>query len=307
MEEVKLFDMKTCNICPHSCNADRISNKKGVCRTSDKLSVSAICLHYGEEPVLSGFQGIVNIFFSNCNLRCIYCQNHQISFDSNDIIQNYHNIEDVIKKICNYLDCGCNTVGFVSPTHNIPNMLSIIKGLWDAGREPIIVYNSNGYDKVETLKYIEDYIDVYLPDFKYVDDSLALKLSKAPGYSEIALSAIKEMYRQKGANLYLDDNGYAISGLIIRHLILPGYIENSINVLDCIANKLTTSLHISLMSQYMPTIHTSSHSNLRRKLNFKEYEKVLEHFEGLGFYNGWVQSLDSSEIYFPDFSLEIPF
>ena len=304
-----LSELENCTQCPHECKSNRYSKRLGYCKSNGSFNITSICIHRGEEPVISGENGICNVFFSGCNMQCTYCQNYQISRHSVNYelrINNYE-LKDVITDIINCIENGCRTVGFVSPSHYIPQMKLIINSLRDEGINLVFVMNTNAYDKVETIKSLEGIIDVYLPDLKYSDNLLAEELSQVKNYPEIALGAIKEMYLQKGTNLILDENGFVKSGLIIRHLVLPGYIENSINVLRMIAEHISTDVNISLMSQYSPTIHVVNHPHLGRKLPKEEYQIVVEELDRLGFENGWVQELESNDYYLPDFTLSQPF
>lgn len=205
------------------------------------------------------------------------------------------------------LDQTENIVGFVSPSHFIPQMMAIIQGVRDSGRSPVFVYNSNGYDKVETLQILEGYIDIYLPDFKYWDENIAFAYSQARDYPMVAAAALKEMYRQKGSSLIVNENGIAESGIIVRHLVLPGAVQNSLDVLQFIAEEISPKLHISLMSQYFPTPEVAEHPQLSRTIYKEEYQQVTDAFYDLGFYRGWVQKLESHATYRPDFSSEQPF
>jgi putative pyruvate formate lyase activating enzyme len=304
---VPLEELRPCNICPRNCNADRFSSKLGYCKADASFNISSICIHQGEEPVISGDQGICNIFFTNCNLQCIYCQNHQISCNSLDYTDQKIDLKEVLRKIANILSTGINHVGFVSPSHFIPQVKVIIDSLRALGLNPVFVYNTNGYDKTESIVGLEKYIDIYLPDFKYSDDGLGREYSDVKDYPEIALSAIREMLRQKGAELPLNERGYAFMGIIIRHLVLPGHPENSINVLRTISKELSNDLFISLMSQYYPTYRVNHHEFLGRTLKAREYSTVVKELEELGFENGWVQELSSQMNYRPDFESEQPF
>lgn len=214
---------------------------------------------------------------------------------------------EVIRQITGLLDKGCHAVGFVSPTHYVPHIKAIIEALREEGRNPIFVYNTNGYDKVETLKSLESYIDIYLPDFKYSKDELAREYSDAPRYPEIALAALKEMYRQKGSVVLMDDNGIAEKGIIVRHLVLPGHVDNSTGVLRMIAGEVSPSLTISLMSQYWPTPAVKIHKKLGRMLLSAEYQAVADEMQKLGFRKGWLQEMGSHENYRPDFDRDHPF
>jgi putative pyruvate formate lyase activating enzyme len=302
-----LEELRACRICPRNCNTDRFSGKMGYCKADASFSISSICNHRGEEPAISGDKGICNVFFTNCNLQCIYCQNHQISCNTLDFSNQKKRLEEVLEEIIKILSTGINHVGFVSPSHFVPQIKVIINSLRALGLSPAYVYNTNGYDKPETIRELENYIDVYLPDFKYADDELGRKYSDVRDYSSISLAAIKEMFRQKGTELILNDQGYAMKGIVIRHLVLPSHPDNSINVLRTIATELSNELHISLMSQYYPTYKVSHHEFLGRTLKAKEYNMVIKELEFLGFENGWVQELSSSTNYRPDFEEEHPF
>ena len=302
-----LNDLKNCNFCPRNCDADRFSKILGYCNADAGFNISSICIHKGEEPAISGKNGICNIFFTNCNLQCIYCQNHQISSNDIDHRSDKMSLENVLKSIIKILDKGINAVGFVSPSHFVPQVKIIINALKMLGYNPTFVYNSNAYDKVEILKSFEGLIDVYLPDLKYMDNKISVDLSEAQNYPLIALNAIKEMYLQVGEEIVLDKNGVAASGMIIRHLVLPGYVENSLNVLRKIAENISTKVHISLMSQYYPTYKVAGHSQLGRTLKANEYQKAVNELERLGFSYGWVQDISSHENYRPDFFKEKPF
>lgn len=302
-----LEDLAACRICPHSCGAKRLDGHSGYCNSGPGYQLSSIGLHFGEEPVLSGADGICNVFFSRCNLACVFCQNHQISARHNCALEEVLTLDEVVGRIELELDKGTNMLGFVSPSHFIPQSKAIVKALHEKGRNPRIVYNTNGYDTVASLKSLENTVDVYLPDFKYMEGALAKEYSGVEDYPKFAGAAIKEMYRQKGSRLWLDEKGKAESGLIIRHLVLPGHVENSLRVLDFIADEISVNVHISLMSQYNPTPNVAGHPKLGRKLQLEEYRQVVDHFYELGFSKGWVQEPESSENYNPDFEKEKPF
>ena len=269
------------------------------------LHISSIVVHQGEEPVLGGKNGVCNVFFSGCNLQCIYCQNYQISTRCNHL--QVMNAEVAVQKICSILEQGVNTVGFVSPSHRISEMLYLIKEVENKGFKPIWVYNSNGFDAVKTLKKLSGIIDIYLPDFKYATNTIAQELSGVKQYTNVALKSIREMYYQKGNPLMLDEEDCAFSGLIIRHLVLPGMVENSIKVLELIAEHFSTNISISLMAQYNPIERVANHPQLSRIITKHEYEQVVDAFERLGYTKGWIQELNSNQVYNPDFSKENPF
>jgi len=304
---MNLEDLSSCSVCPRNCGADRTSVKLGYCESDENIFVSSVCIHHGEEPAISGTKGICNVFFSHCNLQCIYCQNFQISRNKRKVAENKYSLQEIVNEIIQILDQGINMLGFVSPSHMVQQMKTIIYELHQQKRFPVIVYNTNAYDNVETIKSLEGLIDIYLPDLKYMDAALAAEYSDAGNYPEFASKSIKEMFRQKGSHLETDDNGNALSGLIIRHLVLPGNVENSIAVLRFIANELLLDVHLSLMSQYYPTPAVEKHPVLRRPITKKEYDRVLDEMDKLGFHRGWVQEMESAEFYKPDFTKKNPF
>lgn len=299
--------LRDCDLCPRECHADRLNGEEGYCRSTAGFNIASICIHRGEEPVISGENGICNIFFTHCNLRCTYCQNFQISDNDSDQSGSEMNLEEAVDRIIGVLRKGINRVGFVSPSHNIPQLLQLVREVQTRGFRPVWVYNSNGYDKVETLMMLEGIIDVYLPDLKYMDASLGNSFSDVPDYPEVAAKALKEMFRQKGSTLILDEKGGAESGMVVRHLVLPGHVQNSINVLSFLAEELSPRIHISLMAQYYPTPRVRNHPHLARRITQAEYQEVVGIMESLGMYNGWVQEFDSSDFYQPDFNRDHPF
>lgn len=303
----ELAALKDCAICPRGCHVDRTQGGLGLCRTDAGLAVSSVCAHRGEEPVLSGEHGICNIFFSGCNLKCIFCQNYQISQRPPELQRDDLSLEAVLAEVNRILASGATGVGFVSPSHVIPQMKLLIAEIRKQGHNPTFVFNSNAYDRVETIRSLENDISVWLPDMKYIDESLACEYSVAKGYPEIARASIREMFRQVGSNIWLHDDGTIERGLIIRHLVLPGQVENSKGVLRWIAEELSPSVHISLMSQYHPTPCVHGKEGLDRTLTAEEYEEVVDEFRRLGFYRGWVQELSSPWSYRPDFDLDHPF
>ena len=299
--------LENCTLCPRECRVNRFTAGTGYCGMDAGMNIASVCIHRGEEPVISGKEGICNIFFAGCNLRCLYCQNHEISQCGSVIRNSGLDLESVLNKIVQILSEGITAVGFVSPSHVVPQVKAIIKGLNSRGYKPITVYNTNGYDKLETIRSLSGLIDVYLPDYKYVTRAIAAEYSDAPDYAETALKAIKEMYYQKGSTLATDNDGRAENGLLIRHLVLPGHSEESKNVIRSIAEELSPGVHLSLMSQYQPTAQVLRHPILNRPLYKAEYEDVVKTMESLGFRNGWVQDMDSNLNYRPDFRKENPF
>jgi putative pyruvate formate lyase activating enzyme len=299
--------LRQCRICPRNCEVDRFSGSTGWCGSDADFNISSILLHKGEEPAISGTHGICNIFFSRCNLACIYCQNYQISRRRGVVHERKLALTEVIAQIIDFLDDGCTIVGFVSPSHYIPHVKLIIDTLRQKGRIPTFVYNTNAYDKAEEIERLENYIDVYLPDMKYLDEKNSQLYSGSKNYPEVAKAAILEMYRQKGSTLRFDDSGQVTNGLIVRHLILPDLVEESKAILQWIAWELSPSVAISLMAQYYPTAEILNHSVLGRQISPEEYNRVVIEMEALGFYKGWVQDLVSHAHYRPDFQSKNPF
>jgi putative pyruvate formate lyase activating enzyme len=313
LEHKEIYDtndrliLKNCTICPRECGINRFVGSTGFCRTDAGFRIASVCIHRGEEPVISGKDGICNIFFEGCNLRCIYCQNYDISHPRFSKQSSGTELSVLLDQIEEILATGINAVGFVSPSHVVPQVKTIIKGLKIRGLKPVMVYNTNCYDKAETIRSLSDLIDVYLPDLKYVTPSIASAYSDASDYPEVALKALKEMYYQKGSTLRVDENGRAENGMLIRHLVLPGHVEESIKVLRTIAEELSPGVHLSLMSQYHPAYLVRNHPVLSRPLYISEYETVVTSMEKMGFRNGWVQDMDSYRNYNPDFSRKHPF
>ncbi len=305
-EEKALLEL--CTLCPRECRINRFKGGTGYCGQDTGLNIASYCIHKGEEPSISGTDGICNIFFAGCNLHCTFCQNYEISRpDYFDLKMGFLNPEDLFEGIEKILSKGIKAIGFVSPSHVVPQVRAIIRGLNQRGLKPVTIYNTNSYDKVSTIKSLEGLIDVYLPDYKYVTPRIAKTNSGADDYPDVALKAIKEMYYQKGSVLSVDNTGMAERGLIIRHLVLPGHIEESKKVLKSIAEELSTGIHLSLMSQYHPTTSVKDHMILGRELYKEEYDEVVEAMEDLGFRNGWVQDMESCRNYNPDFRKENPF
>ena len=289
----------------------------------DRIHISSIVLHRGEEPPISGKKGVVNVFFPSCNMQCIYCQNWEISCRGTQ--GKVMSLDEVCDAIIGLLPQSENNLGFVSPSHFVLQMIMIVEELRKRGHFPTVIYNTNGYDLPETIRTLEGIVDVWLPDFKYSDDTLAVTLSDAPHYSHFALKALKEMVHQVGSTLHTDESGIARRGIIIRHLVLPGFVENSPGVLRLIAEYLSPNLHISLMSQYYPSDRPSpaqpvgggwgklqkpqiaNCQSLNRTVSRLEYETVIDRFHSLGFTHGWLQEFDSHQIYRPDFSKDQPF
>ncbi|MCB9013945.1 MAG: 4Fe-4S cluster-binding domain-containing protein [Bacteroidales bacterium] len=300
-------EFDSCTICPRNCRAKRNAGKHGYCSSGPGFEIASITLHKGEEPVIGGENGICNVFFYHCNLQCVYCQNFLISCKNSHLKPKIKTLDTIVDEIIAILDKGAESLGFVSPSHMVLQMKAIIDAVNKKGYKPIVVYNTNAYDKVETLRDLENYVDVYLPDFKYMDSSLSLQYSDSEDYPEVAGKAIQEMYRQKGNVLRLNERGIAENGIVIRHLILPGKPENSKEILRYIAREISPRMNVSLMSQYYPIEGKVLFPPLNRKITIYEYKEITKEMELLGMENGWLQEIESPENYLPDFDSSIPF
>ncbi len=289
----------SCSLCPWECRVNRLRGEKGICQAGFDLTVSKSLPHFGEEPVLTGTGGSGTIFFTFCNLTCSFCQNYQIS--------QHHfgspcSPDNLAETMISLQEQGCHNINLVSPTHFLPQIIKALKLAAARGLKLPIVYNSNGYEKSSVLEVLDGIIDIYLPDAKYGDDSWAHRLSKAKHYTHYNLSALKEMYRQAG-DLFINKEGIAERGLIIRHLVLPDDCAQTETVLKIIKEHLGTKIHISLMAQYFPTYCASQHPPIDRKLTLKEYQHCFALLKTYGFENGWCQEPeDSEETFVPDFT-----
>ena len=287
-----------CNICPNNCKVNRINGKVGVCKASNKVKVALASLHYFEEPCISGENGSGTVFFSNCNLKCKFCQNYKISWEGKG---KEITIEELTNTFLDLQNQGANNINLVTPTIYAYQIIEAIKIAKERGLNIPIIYNSNGYESVETLKKLNGYIDVYLPDLKYYNNDLALRYSGIKNYFEHATEAIKEMYRQVG-NPQLNDDGIIQKGLIIRHLVLPNNIENSKQVLKWIKNNIDKRVYVSIMAQYFPCYKAKKMDELNRKLTIEEYEEIENFVYDLNIENGYMQELgEHEEEYVPDF------
>ena len=288
-----------CNICPFKCNVNREKKGLGVCKIGGKIKISHVTTHMWEEPCISGRNGSGAIFFTGCNLRCVFCQNHKISrIESKGKEITEEELADIfIEK----QEEGVHNINLVSPTPYITYIQKALQLAKQKGLKIPIVYNSNGYENVEALKKLAGLVDVYLPDFKYGDDSIAKKYSFAKDYTQSAIDAIKEMYRQVGHPVFNKD-GIITRGVIIRHLVLPNNTQNTKKVLYKIANEIDKEAYVSLMGQYIPQDKSLEYEELNRKITEDEYNEAIDYFFEVGLANGFMQELDSAkEEYIPDF------
>jgi len=289
-----------CNACPHNCMAERIDGKRGICQSGILPIVSSYTLHHGEEPILSGTKGAGNIFFGNCNLRCAFCQNFEISQNRKEEEFNTVSVERLAEIMLELQNSGAHNIGWVSPTHFVPVILKSLLIAVEKGLNIPIIYNSNGYDSVEILKLLEGIVDIYLPDIKYGRDEYGEKYSFAENYFTFAKDAVKEMFRQTGSKIKTE-NGVAVRGLIIRHLVLPNDISESENVFKFIAEELSKDVYVSLMSQYYPAHKANDEILLSRRIRESEYNKALNLLMKYGLNNGWAQEMESYDNYRPEF------
>ena len=286
-----------CNLCAFNCNVDR-ENYIGKCKCGTLPKISLVSVHNWEEPCISGTNGSGTVFFSGCNFNCVFCQNHEIS-------QSRFGKEVSIQRLADIFleqqERGVHNINLVSPTQYV---YSIIKALDIAKKQGLsipVVYNTNSYENIETIKMLNGYIDIYLPDLKYYDDTIGIEYSKAPHYFETASRAILEMYYQVG-NATFDDKGIMRKGVIIRHLILPNHITDTKNILNWIEKNLPKEIYISVMAQYFPAYKAKENKLLNRKISKREYELVLKMVSK--FENGYIQELsDCEEEYVPKFDL----
>lgn len=295
-----LEELEKCKICPHECQVNRNKEKVGRCRATDKVRIALYSTHDFEEPCISGEKGSGTVFFSNCNLNCIYCQNYEISQlgKGKDII-----IEELADIFLKQQEKGVENINLVTPTSYVLQIIEAIKIAKQKGLIIPILYNTNAYEKVETLKLLEGYIDIYLPDLKYAEDSLGVEYSNINDYFEIATKAIREMIRQVGMPKS-NEKGIMQKGVMIRHLVLPNYITNSKKVLKWIKENLPSEIYVSVMAQYFPTYQAKKVKNLNRKLTKVEWQEIQEYIEELGIENGYVQELgEHEEEYVPKWEL----
>ena len=290
--------LEGCEICPHMCKINRINGQIGRCRSRDTVKIAKVSIHDYEEPCISGKNGSGTVFFSNCNMNCIFCQNYEISQQGKG---REIDIQELAKIFLNQQEKNVENINLVTPTSYAVQIIEAIKIAKSKGLKIPIVYNTNGYENIETIKMLDGLIDIYLPDLKYAENDLGKKYSKVDNYFEIATKAIKEMYKQVG-KVELDENGIMKKGVIIRHLILPGNVQNSKKVLKWIDKNMPEDVFVSLMAQYFPTYKANEDINLSRRITSKEYEEVENFLYNLGIENGYIQDFDENsfeEAYVP--------
>ena len=288
-----------CEICPRKCKVNRYE-KKGYCRCDDKVRIALVSKHYFEEPCISGRNVWATLSSSSSNLNCIFCQNHDISQGGKGIDVTIERLAEIMLE---QQERGANNINLVTPTMYVEQIIKAIDIAKAGGLNIPIVYNTNGYEEVETIKKLNGYIDIYLPDFKYFTNELAIKYSKAPNYFEKVTSALREMQSQFDEYVFYGE--IMKKGMIVRHLVLPNHIQNSKNVLKWIKENLRKDIYVSVMAQYFPTYKAIGDELIGRKLSFSEYRKIEQYFYGLDIKNGYIQDLGKHEEEFvPDFNMD---
>ena len=300
--------LESCDICPHACGVDRRAGERGTCGGGLKVSVASVCDHHGEEPALSGARGSGTIFFENCNMACVYCQNHQISQPGP--MQPAH--EAGAETLAGHMlllqkTLNCHNINLVTPSHYVPQILEAVNLAAAQGLRLPLVYNTSSYDSVATLRALNGVVDIYLADMRYADDAMGLRYSGVPDYAARARQAIGEMFRQVGL-LQITADGTAVRGLIIRHLVLPQGISGSRECLTWLCDELSPRVAVSVMSQYYPAHRAAAFPEINRPVTRDEYNEVLQVVEELGLENGWLQAREAESVYRPDFArAERPF
>lgn len=284
-------ELEKCEVCPHKCKVNRNLRCMGRCKCDDKIKIALVSIHNYEEPCISGKNGSGTIFFSNCNLNCIYCQNYEISQLGKG---KKVSIEELAKIFLEEQNNGVNNINLVTPTMYAYQIIEAIKIARRSGLKIPIIYNTNGFESVDTIKALNGYVDVYLPDLKYYSNNISKKYSNVDNYFETATEAIKEMYKQVGTAKFNDD-GIIEKGMIIRHLVLPNHIQNSKHVLKWIKDNMPSDIYVSVMAQYFPTFKAKNDNLLNRKLNKKEYKEIENFLYTLDLKNGYIQELGEHE------------
>jgi len=294
--------LESCTLCPRKCRINRRAGEVGFCRLPDYAVMNRSLAHHGEEPPISGTQGAGTLFMSSCNLRCVYCQNHQISHDNSGERVDTERLSGIMLAL---QEKGCHNIEPVTPTPQIPQIMEALLTARRKGLYIPFVFNCGGYENPDVLKIMKGMVDIYLPDFKYGAEDVARAFSGVGDYPQYAIKSIKEMVRQVGDSL-VEDDGIAKRGIIIRHLILPGFIENSLEVLKLIKEHISVSVPLSIMSQYTPVPSMKNHPHLGRRITCEEYEKVINYALDMGFETIFTQDVDDRALT-PDFKQKEPF
>ncbi len=302
-EEVAMYQqlLSDCTLCPRECHVDRINGKIGFCRMTHELVVARAALHYWEEPCISGDKGSGTVFFAGCGMGCVYCQNRNIALGQAGKQITVDRLAEIYLEL---QEKGANNINLVTPTHYVPQILDSLQSARKQGLQLPIVYNSSGYEKLETLKLLEGNIDIYLPDLKYMASQPALRYSNCEDYFIHTSRAIEEMVRQTGESKF-DSKGMMKKGVIVRHLTLPGYLEDSKDILSYLYKTYGDRIWISIMNQYTPMESVVKYPEINRRISEKEYEELVEYAIQLGIENGFIQEGDTaSESFIPEFNDE---
>lgn len=292
--------LEKCELCPRKCKINRLEGKTGYCGAGYNIKASKAMIHKWEEPCISGKSGSGAIFFSDCSMSCVFCQNYDISQNHNGKEISIERLSEIFLELQNM---GADNINLVSPTHYVPQIIEALIQAKSKGLNLPIIYNSNGYENIETIKLLNGYIDIYLPDIKYYSDKYSIKYSKTPDYFKYASSAVIEMYKQVGSPIIKD--GLIKRGVIIRHLLLPGLLSESKKILDFLADNLPHDVFISLMSQYVPMHLAYKYPEINKRVSNKSYEWLVDYAISVGLENGYIQEYDSAQTtYTPLFDLE---
>ncbi|WP_019227677.1 radical SAM protein [Sedimentibacter sp. B4] len=293
--------MKECIICPRNCKVDRTKGNRGYCRETDKLVVARASLHMWEEPCISGTNGSGTVFFSGCSLGCIYCQNFNIS---NGMSGKEITTERLAEIFLELQSKGAHNINLVTPTHFVVQIMDAIIMSRNKGLNIPIVYNTSGYEKIETIKMLEGHVSVYLPDLKYMDENIAKKYSNCQDYFSHASKAIEEMVRQTG-EIEFDENGMVVKGVIVRHMTLPGYLDDSKNIIRYLHETYKHKIYLSIMNQYTPLTEVSKYPEINRKITEDEYDELVDYAVDIGVENGFIQEGETAlESFIPVFDKE---
>jgi putative pyruvate formate lyase activating enzyme len=284
--------LAACDLCPHVCGVNRIKGERGVCGVGLKPKIASANVHHGEEPPISGVRGSGTIFLSGCSLKCVFCQNFPISHLNNG---NEITTAGLAAGMLKLQKQGVHNINFVTPTHFLPQILAALYLAIPSGFNLPILWNCSGYERVDALQLLDGIVSIYLPDMKYADDCAARVLSSAPDYRAANQAAVREMQRQVG-NLVVGEHGLAVSGLIIRHLVLPNGLSGTKQVMGWISDNLGAATHISLMSQYFPAYQAVGEGALGKKISQTEYDEAIAALEGAGLENGWIQDFEEEQV-----------
>jgi putative pyruvate formate lyase activating enzyme len=298
MNEQLLTD---CTLCPRNCHVNRIKGQRGYCRESSELVVARAALHMWEEPCISGEKGSGTVFFSGCAMGCVYCQNHNIAIGAAGKEISINRLSEIFLEL---QAKEANNINLVTPSHYVPQIVDAIILAKENGLHIPIVYNCGSYEKVETLKLLDGLIDIYLPDFKYMDDDIAIKYSNAKDYAKHAKDAIAEMVRQTG-EVQFSDEGIMTKGVIVRHLTLPGYLEDSKKIIQYLYKTFGDTIYISIMNQFTPLETVTNYPEINRKITENEYEELVDYAIELGVENGFIQEGETAtDSFIPEFNEE---